>query len=83
MYVCIYIYIYYIYVIQRKKATTYFVNQHTGKITYISTHPPPLKKSNLYPRGFCISNVCTETSKVTKHPAELKEAFLKRDYQQT
>ena len=27
-------------------------------------------------------NICTETNEVMKHLAELKEAFLKRDYQE-
>ena len=29
------------------------------------------------------SNICTETNKVTKHFAQLKEAFPKRGYQET
>ena len=43
--------------------------------------PPSLNKSGSYSQALRISNICTETNEVTKHLAELIQAFLKRVYQ--
>ena len=41
-----------------------------------SVHPPSLKKTIPHSQVLCISKICTETNEMTKHLAQLKEAFL-------
>ena len=61
-------------------------NKPTGQQKYLrfkSDHPPSLKKSIPYSQTLRDLNICTETNEITKHLVKLKEAFLKRGYQET
>ena len=42
-----------------------------------------LKKSLAFSQALPISNICTETNQLAKHIVQVKEVFVKSDYQKT
>ena len=64
----------------------FIVNQQNYLQNYLhfkSAHPKYLKKRIPYSQALRILKTCSKTNEVTKHLAELKEAFLKGSYQET
>ena len=48
---------------------------------YKSAHPKALKVNMPFSQALLVKRICSETSEVIKHLKDLKDAFIKRDYQ--